>query len=121
MYGDSSHGSMPGNGDGMMSLRGLRPSHDRPGLTVTLFYPREAFIPILLRPMVQPGADLRDDLVGQEGRRAGGLVGRNLVRDAIQERPRKHVAGAGQIFRLTRESGHVLFNTGVPNVGAVRP
>ena len=70
--------------------------------------------------MVQPGADLRDHLVRQEARGAGGVVGRDAVGDPVEKRAREHVAGAGQILRLARKRGNVRLDAAMADVGAVR-
>ena len=53
--------------------------------------------------MVQAGAELGDDLHGQVTRRPRRPVGRDAVRDPVQERARQHIARPGQVHRLTLE------------------
>ena len=53
--------------------------------------------------MVQPGTDLADHFHRQEVRRPQRPGGGDVVRDAVQESPGEHVAGARQVLRLAGE------------------
>ena len=52
---------------------------------------------------MEPRPDLGDDLHCQIVGRPRGLRGRQFVRDSVQECPREHIPGPGQIARLARE------------------
>ena len=68
---------------------------------------------------MKPGTDLRDHLLRQEARGAGGLLWRNAVRDAVQERSGEHVAGSGEVLGLAGKRRDVRLDAGMADVGSV--
>src|SRR5438105_11210743 len=53
----------------------------------------QSLVPCVPGSVMQPGPDLRDDLAGQVAASAGCLLGGHAMRDAVEKRPREHIAG----------------------------
>src|SRR5262249_30422809 len=81
----------------------------------------QTFVPKLTRAVMQPGADLANDLMRQVCGGKCGLLRRKTMRDPIKECACKHIPCAGQVFWLGRKRRNVSLDAVMPDVGAMRP